>query len=129
MHCGCADFNPILKMQGPEGFVYAIGIYPSCVSCDTPAGITITKIPLVDVENCNADTLPEIDFDFNLGEKLIPILHPNVLTKKLVEFAVENVGLYIDPDSPDYNVDGLIQDGIEEIFEEAIFESTERESK
>ena len=122
-HCGCADFNPILRMPGPDGFVYAIGVYPSCVSCDSPAGITITKIPLADVENCNVGTLPEIDFDFNLGEKLIPVLHPNVLMKKLVEFAIDNVKLYIDPDSPDYNVDGLIQDGIQEIFEEAVWGS------
>ncbi len=110
--CGCGDFRGDVKFKGPDGTWYILKLYPSCIYCDTPAGITLYKFSEEEMKDWAADELPEIDIPY-VG-KGFEVIHPRILREHLIE-----AKLY----EEDYGDDFYHE------FQEAVWETHKQENK
>jgi len=85
--CGCGDFYPDFKFEGPEGSLYALQIYRGCEGCQTPVGVIISRLDgREEIESWDADSLPELPFDVlseSYRERLLPVVDPMAVATKL----------------------------------------------
>lgn len=124
--CVCGDYTAEKKFTGPDGFVYTYGVHESCQNCDSPAEVTITKIPLADFDHWCLDEIEEVPFEQALDEIRIAVLHPRILIEKLTAFAKERGPEYIHSMNPEELIEGLagfIEDAMNECFREAVRET------
>ncbi len=78
--CGCGDFCPFAKFDGPPGFVYALAFYPGCDDCDTPAGLVVYRFSGREAERWEVEELPEApwnDYGPESAEVAVPFLEVN----------------------------------------------------
>jgi len=71
--CGCGDFHGEYQFPGPGDVVYAIGLYPSCKYCDTPAGVTLYRFDNGDHEMFDVQHIPPMEFT-DYGAAFINVL-------------------------------------------------------
>lgn len=60
--CGCGDFYPDFKFEGPDGSLYTLQIYRGCEGCQTPMGVIISRLDGDEIEEWEAQHLPELPF-------------------------------------------------------------------
>lgn len=70
--CGCGDHHADYKFEGPDGVLYAVGVYTGCEGCDTPAGVTLYRHAQPDREW--SDDCPALDFGAFMGDAPIAII-------------------------------------------------------
>lgn len=119
--CGCSNFAPDFQMPGPDGTIYAIRIYLSCETCDSPAGIDIDRLNATAVErwmDCPAPALPFRSVDEGMEGAAIPILHPRVLRRRLAGYLVGQ-----EPIEDADHADIIAEEFLSEHFRDAITES------
>jgi len=96
--CGCGEFVPFAQFPGPEGIVYALGIYPPCDNgCDTPAGVVLSRFRAGsrDAKHILRGVRQvqfQGDLDLAWAERFIAVLHPRDL------LAVARAGMEKDSD-------------------------------
>jgi len=82
--CGCGDYSPFAKFDGPPGFVSPLRFDVGCDDCDTPAGLIVTRFSDKEAEGWDTEHLPEapwIDIDGeNWKEVAVPFLKVGMRT-------------------------------------------------
>lgn len=87
--CGCGEYTPSIRFQGPENAIYTVSVYDSLnCECSNPAGVIITKITpeILDRWHIEMDyilSLPEFKFDNDLSEICFPIIDKQVVREIL----------------------------------------------
>ena len=75
--CGCGDFHPFAKFDGPPGFVYTLSFYLGCDDCDTPSGLIVSRFSEKEAEMWEVSDLPEapwVDNSPEWAEVSVPFL-------------------------------------------------------
>lgn len=75
--CGCGDFCPFAKFDGPPGFVYTLSFYGGCPNYETPAGLIVTRFSDTEAALWDVLDLPEapwITADEDMREVAVPFL-------------------------------------------------------
>lgn len=89
--CGCGDFQPFAKMQGPGDVIYTLSTYlhVDC-GCGNPAGVVVTKITPQMMADCGLpkewiDRLPEVTFSPRGHDFFVGVIDPADLTREAIE--------------------------------------------
>lgn len=75
--CGCGDYQPFAKFDGPPGFVYTLSFYTGCDDCDTPAGLIVTRFSEEEAKDWDVLDLPEApwnDYSSGWADVAVPFL-------------------------------------------------------
>jgi hypothetical protein len=120
--CGCGNTEPDWRLPGPDGITYAIQVYPSCSDCGTPAGLIVYRFTAEEARSWGVNDCLELPIHPYMrgsvfGDCRIPIVHPRLLKKKLVEL-MRNV-------PEEYDPDGYLEDSFDEAFADAVAETFE----
>lgn len=119
--CGCCDYQPEFKLEGPAGTVYTIQLDPGCRYCDEHRiGLIVHRLKdetAHDWEAYRTDPLEfkSVDDGGNFAEARYLVLNPDHLIKRLTE---ELGGSIEDPDLAE-----IVKDAVRETMQEAIFDS------
>jgi len=112
--CGCGDFVPQYKFEGPGDTVYTLEVINGCRYCEeVPKGVVISQLNTEDQEMFCVDVVPDLKFnDRDFKEAPIEIMSREWLTEKL------KAGLngVLDDKSPEY-LDIVVEELVQDIFE------------
>jgi hypothetical protein len=113
--CGCGDFAADYQLPGPDGVVYTLRMFRGCDNCRIPAGVVVGRFTAEEAPRWHADRLPALDLSGDCDERLLPVLDPEKLKKRMVQFAKAN--------GTEYDPDGLVEDAVDHTFSEAVMET------
>jgi len=109
--CGCGDYNPICKFRGPDNLTYVVQIYAGCQGCCTPAGVILYAFTDKDMEEWDANVLPEREILYE-GTAL-PVIDPVALKRRMADmYGKESDAAY------------LCEEAVDTCFTEAVDDTT-----
>ncbi len=98
--CGCGDFQPAFKFEGPGDDTYIFQAYPSCNYCNTPAGIILYRMDQKDCKTWGVEHISEIKIS-DIGN-FFGMIDPKVLEEGLNKLLPEVAP--IDDGGPDFHM-------------------------
>ena len=107
--CGCGDYQPMFRVPGPDGIMYALEVYAGCEYCSTGPGVMIHRHGETGRRDWDVDQLPELPFhDLGApeGQFAMPILSWEAIRKRFIPLAVE------DEDEAQLIVDDMLREGL-----------------
>lgn len=119
--CGCCDFHPEFKLEGPPGVVYTIQLDPGCPDCqEHRIGLIIHRLEGETITAWDAQHTPdfemkEVDDGGKFAEARYLVLNPEHLERRLIE---ELGASFENPDLAE-----IVKDAVKETLRDAIFDS------